>query len=319
MLPPITAARSPAWTPPPASTNAADAVAAALADAGVERVFGVPGGGSSLDLIAAAHRRGLPFALARHETAAVIMAATTAELSGRPGAALVTRGPGVSNAANGIAHASLDRAPVLLVADGFTGAERAFANHQWFDHAAMLAPVTKAAAKAVEAGTAAGPMTAALLAAALAAPCGPVLLEMSGARGASPGGAAATAGPGERIQRSGRRRVGTREDAARGGEAPGADRRVGSRDSGELRRSSPFARGSRLPRSRDLQGEGRGAGRASALRGRLHRRRGGSAGARGARTSSSSPAPTRSSSSPSPGATPRRSWTSAPRRARRTT
>ena len=171
---------------PPASTNAADAVAAALAEAGVERVFGVPGGGSSLDLIAAAHRRGLPFALARHETAAVIMAATTAELSGRPGAALVTRGPGVSNAANGMAHASLDRAPVLLVADGFTGAERAFANHQWFDHAAMLAPVTKAAAKAVEPGTAAGPMTAALLAAALSAPCGPVLLELSGAAARAP-------------------------------------------------------------------------------------------------------------------------------------
>src|SRR5215210_2222085 len=178
--------QEPRMVSPPASTNAADAIAAALAEAGVERVFGVPGGGSSLDLIAAAHRRGLPFALARHETAAVIMAATTAELSGRPGAALVTRGPGVSNAANGMAHASLDRAPVLLVADGFTGAERAFANHQWFDHAAMLAPVTKAAAKAVEPGTAAGPMTAALLAAALSAPCGPVLLELSGAAARAP-------------------------------------------------------------------------------------------------------------------------------------
>jgi acetolactate synthase I/II/III large subunit len=188
-------------TPPP-NANAADAVAAALVDAGVERLFGVPGGGSSLDLIAAAHRRGLPFVLARHETAAVIMASATTELSGRPSAALVTRGPGVANAANGVAHASLDRAPVLLVADGFTGAERAFANHQWFDHAAMLAPVTKASAKAVEPGTAAGPMTAALLAAALSAPRGPVLLELSGAAARAPGAlppppgvAAASGGP----------------------------------------------------------------------------------------------------------------------------
>ena len=166
--------------------TAADAVVAALLDAGVSRLFGVPGGGSSLDLVAAAHRRGLPFALARHEAAAVIMAATTAEITGRPGAVLVTRGPGVANAANGIAHASLDRAPVVLLADGFTGAERAFANHQWFDHAAMLAPVTKAAAKAVEPGTAAGPMAAALLDAALAAPRGPVLLEISGAAARAP-------------------------------------------------------------------------------------------------------------------------------------
>ncbi len=167
-------------------TNAADAVVAAMVDAGVTRLFGVPGGGSSLDLVAAAHRRGLPFVLARHETAAVVMAATTAELYGGPGAVLVTRGPGVANAANGVAHASLDRAPVLLVADGFTGAERAFANHQWFDHAAMLAPVAKAAAKAVEPGAAAGPMATALLAAAVAAPRGPALLELSGAAARAP-------------------------------------------------------------------------------------------------------------------------------------
>jgi acetolactate synthase-1/2/3 large subunit len=182
-----------------AGANAADAVVAAMRDAGVTRLFGVPGGGSSLDLIAAAERVGLPFVLARHENAAVLMAAATAELGGGPGAVLVTRGPGVANAANGVAHASLDRAPVLLVADGFTGAERAFANHQWFDHAAMLAPVTKAAARAVEPGSAAGPMAAALLATAVAAPRGPVLLELSGAAARAPAalppppGAASTA------------------------------------------------------------------------------------------------------------------------------
>ena len=137
-----------------------------------------------------------------------------------------------------MAHASLDRAPVLLVADGFTGAERAFANHQWFDHAAMLAPVTKAAAKAVEPGTAAGPMAAALLAAALAAPRGPVLLELSGAAARAPAALPPPPGPARRIQRSGRRRAGTREDAARGGAAPGADRRAGSR---RLRRTAPLS------------------------------------------------------------------------------
>jgi acetolactate synthase-1/2/3 large subunit len=163
------------------SITGAAAVAEALAAAGVTRVYGVPGGGSSLSLIAATAARGIPFVLARQETAAVIMAATEAELTGRPGTVLVTRGPGVGNAANGMAQASLDRAPVLLLADGFTGAERAFANHQFFDHAAMLAPVTKAAARAVEADAAAGPMAATLLANAMAAPRGPVLLELSAA------------------------------------------------------------------------------------------------------------------------------------------
>ncbi|MBL6076784.1 thiamine pyrophosphate-binding protein [Belnapia sp. T18] len=164
----------------------AEAVAAALAAAGVERIHGVPGGGSSLALIEAAEARGIRFVLARQETAAVIMAATEAELTGLPGVALVTRGPGVSNAANGMAQASLDRAPVLLLADGFTGAERAFADHQFFDQAALLAPVTKGAARAVEPGAAAGVMAASLLALAMQAPRGPVLLELSAAAARAP-------------------------------------------------------------------------------------------------------------------------------------
>ncbi|MFZ4408225.1 MAG: thiamine pyrophosphate-binding protein [Paracraurococcus sp.] len=185
----------------PQGGSGAEAVAAALQAAGVPRLYGMPGGGSSLDLIEAAAARGIPFILARQETAAVIMAATEAELSGRPGAVVVTRGPGVGNAANGMAQASLDRAPVLLLADGFTGAERAFANHQFFDHAGMLAPVTKAAAKAVEPGGAPGAMAATLLETAMAAPRGPVLLEISGqvARGPAAAlpvtGAAPEAGP----------------------------------------------------------------------------------------------------------------------------
>lgn len=161
---------------PPAT--AAEVLAEAFAQAGVRRLFGVPGGGSSLDLVEAAKGRGLDFVLARHETAAVIMAAATAELSGRPGVALCTRGPGVGNAANGVAHASLDRAPVVLVADGFAPAERAFASHQWFDHAAMLAPVTKAQV-AVGAAPAGGAVAVALRA-ALTAPLGPALVELSG-------------------------------------------------------------------------------------------------------------------------------------------
>ncbi|WP_165943363.1 thiamine pyrophosphate-binding protein [Roseicella aquatilis] len=183
----------------PQQGTGADAVAAALRAAGVARLYGVPGGGSSLDLIEAARARGLPFVLARQETAAVIMAATEAELSGRPGAVIVTRGPGVGNAANGMAQASLDRAPVLLLADGFAGAERAYANHQFFDHAGMLAPVTKAAARAVETGGAPGAMTASLLATAMAAPRGPVLLELSAGAARAPAAplpAIAAAAPG---------------------------------------------------------------------------------------------------------------------------
>ncbi|WP_137124599.1 thiamine pyrophosphate-dependent enzyme [Roseomonas sp. HF4] len=177
----------------PATPTAADALAAAFAAAGTRRIYGVPGGGSSLDLIAAAKARGIDFVLARHETSAVIMAATEAELSGAPGVALCTRGPGVGNAANGIAHAALDRAPVVLVADGFAPAERAFATHQYFDQAAMLAPVTKAQLSVGQ--MAAGEAATRAIAAALAAPRGAALIELSGAAAKQPAALSATAVP----------------------------------------------------------------------------------------------------------------------------
>lgn len=159
-------------------TTAAGALADIFREAGVRRIFGVPGGGSSLDLIEAAKREGIDFVLARHEMSAIVMAATTAELDGAPGVALCTRGPGVGNAANGMAQAALDRAPVVLVADGFAPAERTFATHQYFDHAAMLAPVTK---EAVQIGQVdAAEAAARAVSATLAAPRGAALIELSG-------------------------------------------------------------------------------------------------------------------------------------------
>ncbi|MGZ0247043.1 MAG: thiamine pyrophosphate-binding protein, partial [Alphaproteobacteria bacterium] len=69
----------------PNSTNErpalAGAIAATLSSRGVKRIFGVPGGGSSLDLIDAAAQERIEFILCRNETAAAIMAAVTGELT----------------------------------------------------------------------------------------------------------------------------------------------------------------------------------------------------------------------------------------------
>ena len=149
----------------------AEMVVAALRQAGATRMFGVPGGGSSLDLMAAARAQGMAFHLARTEAGAAIMAGATAELTGAPCPVLVTRGPGVSAAANGMANASLERAPVILLADGFSLRDRDFASHQYFDHAALLRPVTKAQLGA--------PGIVAGLHAAMTPPLGPVLIELT--------------------------------------------------------------------------------------------------------------------------------------------
>jgi acetolactate synthase I/II/III large subunit len=110
---------------------------------GVKRIFGVPGGGSSLDLIRAAESRGIPFVLARHETSAAIMALATGEIDGAPGVALTTIGPGLANAVNGMACATLDRAALCLVSDGHSPQLTRFVTHQVFDQAALSAPVVK--------------------------------------------------------------------------------------------------------------------------------------------------------------------------------
>jgi acetolactate synthase-1/2/3 large subunit len=144
----------------------ADGIAAALAAAGTQVCFGVPGGGANLDLAGACGRHGIRFVLTHGETAAVIAAGVWGELTGTPGLALCTRGPGLAAAVNGIAQAHLDRQPVVVVADGagFTHP------HQRIDHAALVAPVAK--------GTVTDPGDAVRL--ALAPPWGPVLLDAGG-------------------------------------------------------------------------------------------------------------------------------------------
>lgn len=127
-----------------ANQQVAATIAGALHDEGTELIFGVPGGGSNLDLIGAAEAAGCRFVLTHTETAAVIMAAVAAEITGTPSAAVVTRGPGAASAVNGVAHALLDRQPVILITDGVSSADRARVSHQRIDQGRMLEAVTKA-------------------------------------------------------------------------------------------------------------------------------------------------------------------------------
>jgi acetolactate synthase-1/2/3 large subunit len=162
-----------------APTTVAGALVDGFAALGTARLFGVPGGGSSLDLIEAARARGLAFVLARQESAAVLMAATTAELDGSLGVALTTQGPGTASAANGVAHAHLDRCAVAVISDALPPAHRPYVTHQRFDQRALLGPLT--AAHATFDGGAVGPELARLAAAAFGPPAGPVHVELDGA------------------------------------------------------------------------------------------------------------------------------------------
>jgi len=105
---------------------------------GTRRMFGIPGGGSSLELMEAAGHAGIEFILARTENAAAIMAAVTGEITGTPGAVLAGVGPGAASIVNGIAYAHLEKSPLVLITDG-----PASSPHQAFDQNALFAPITK--------------------------------------------------------------------------------------------------------------------------------------------------------------------------------
>ncbi len=102
-------------TPPPIGPQSAAAVIARfLHDRGVRRVYGLCGG-HIMPLWMQLDAVGIRIVDVRDERAAVYMAHAEAQLTGTLGVALVTAGPGVTNAMTGIANAHVARAPMLVL------------------------------------------------------------------------------------------------------------------------------------------------------------------------------------------------------------
>nr|WP_283777865.1 acetolactate synthase 3 large subunit [Sansalvadorimonas sp. 2012CJ34-2] len=95
--------------------SGADMVVRALADEGVEYIYGYPGG-ALLHVYDAIFRQDkITHVLVRHEQAAAHMADGYARASGKPGVALVTSGPGATNTITGIATAYMDSIPMVVL------------------------------------------------------------------------------------------------------------------------------------------------------------------------------------------------------------
>ena len=90
-----------------------DLIVACLKAQGVERVFSVPGE-SYLAVLDGLYESGIENIVARQEGGAAMMAEAEGKLTGRPGIAMVTRGPGACNASAGVHIAKQDSAPMIL-------------------------------------------------------------------------------------------------------------------------------------------------------------------------------------------------------------
>jgi len=100
--------------PPHQANSVAGLIARFLRERGIGRVFGLCGGHIQ-PIWNQVAQAGIRIIDTRDERAAVHMAHAQAEITGGLGVALVTAGPGVTNAITGIANAHIARAPVLIL------------------------------------------------------------------------------------------------------------------------------------------------------------------------------------------------------------
>lgn len=114
---------------------------------GCDRIFTVPGE-SFLAVLDALHDTpAIDLVTCRQEGGAAFMACADGTLTGRPGIAFVTRGPGATNASIGVHVAMQDSRPMILFIGDVDRATRDREAFQEIDFAAMFAPVAKWAAR----------------------------------------------------------------------------------------------------------------------------------------------------------------------------
>ena len=95
--------------------SGAEIIVQFLKDEGVEHVFGYPGGAVLHIYDAIFRQEDVKHILVRHEQGATHAADGYARATGKPGVALVTSGPGATNAITGIATAYLDSIPLVVL------------------------------------------------------------------------------------------------------------------------------------------------------------------------------------------------------------
>jgi acetolactate synthase-1/2/3 large subunit len=123
-------------------TKGSDLLVAALANEGVDRIFGVPGE-ENLDVLESLRNSSIQLVLTRHEQAAAFMAATYGRLTGRPGVCLTTLGPGALNLTTGAAYAYLGAMPMVMITGQKGILSSRQARFQVVDVVAAMKPLTK--------------------------------------------------------------------------------------------------------------------------------------------------------------------------------
>ena len=159
------------------SRRVGDLIVDTLVAHGIDRLFCVPGE-SYLGLLDALHDRvEIDTVVCRHESGAGFMALADARLTGRPGVACVSRGPGASNAAIAVHTAQQDAVPFLLLVGQVAARDLRRNAFQEIDYARMFGSVAKWTAEIADPAQAAETLLRAIQIATTGTP-GPVVIAL---------------------------------------------------------------------------------------------------------------------------------------------
>lgn len=122
--------------------NGGELVARALARSGTKQIFGLHGGHVD-PIFQACHDAGIRIIDTRHEQAAGHMADAWGRLTGRPGVAVVTAGPGVTDIVTAVANAHLDAVPMIVIGGRYPLADDEMMPLQELHGVPLLQSITK--------------------------------------------------------------------------------------------------------------------------------------------------------------------------------
>jgi len=125
-----------------APANGGDRVAAVLQAHSVNTLFTLCGGHIS-PILVAAKARGIQVVDTRHEATAVFAADASARLTGVPGVAAVTAGPGLTNTVTALKNAQLAQSPLVLLGGAAPTALQGRGALQDIDQRPLVAPHVK--------------------------------------------------------------------------------------------------------------------------------------------------------------------------------
>ncbi|MGW1838967.1 thiamine pyrophosphate-binding protein [Streptomyces sp. NPDC002067] len=120
-------------------------VAKALKAEGVDVVYTLCGG-HIIDIYDGCVDEGIDVIDVRHEQVAAHAADGYARITGKPGCAVVTAGPGTTDAVTGVANAFRAESPMLLIGGQGASTQHKMGSLQDLPHVDMMAPITKFAA-----------------------------------------------------------------------------------------------------------------------------------------------------------------------------